>query len=252
MNDKLRVLELYPAVQGEGSLIGQPSTFLRFSGCTVGCIWCDTKYSWKFSGGQDYEPEEILNNIYALGLPSLVVTGGEPFEQPEKPLDKFIGGLNSFYISQLTFETSGVFQPPSALKSIEIPTLLSIAPKLASADSNYDFPSLVPFFVAAEFNPKVTLQFKFIVDPNSLKFNDDMVFIDQLIQKNLFGLQGYPVIFTPVTHFNRDPEIVRNQIAQDLELLHDWFQVHTWASWRAQFRILPQLHAMIYGSKKGI
>ena len=250
--DKLRVLELYPAVQGEGSLIGQPSTFLRFSGCSVGCTWCDTKYSWKFSGGTDYEPEEILNNVYALGLPSLVVTGGEPFEQPKEPLGEFIEGLETFYISQLTFETSGVFKPPAALTNTQTSTLLSIAPKLASADSNYDFPDLTPFFIVAEHNPNVTLQFKFVVDPNSLKFNEDMVFIDGLIQKNLFGFHEYPIIFTPVTHFNRDPEIVRNQVARDLAVLHKWFQDKGWTTWRSQFRILPQLHAMIYGSKKGI
>src|SRR5256885_266423 len=46
MNMRLRVREVFASVQGEGVTVGTPSAFVRLQGCSVGCAWCDTKYSW--------------------------------------------------------------------------------------------------------------------------------------------------------------------------------------------------------------
>ena len=45
---KVNLSEIFYSIQGEGQLIGVPSTFVRFSGCPLRCLWCDTPYtSWK-------------------------------------------------------------------------------------------------------------------------------------------------------------------------------------------------------------
>ena len=49
---RLRVSEVFVSVQGEGVTAGLPSTFVRLQRCSVGCSWCDTKYSWPQDGGQ--------------------------------------------------------------------------------------------------------------------------------------------------------------------------------------------------------
>lgn len=44
---KFPVMEIFDSIQGEGSMIGMPVTFIRFAGCNLACPWCDTKESWK-------------------------------------------------------------------------------------------------------------------------------------------------------------------------------------------------------------
>lgn len=41
----LYVNEVFWSLQGEGSLVGIPSVFVRLQGCEVGCPWCDTGYA---------------------------------------------------------------------------------------------------------------------------------------------------------------------------------------------------------------
>jgi len=47
----LRIAETFFSIQGEGPTAGLPAVFVRVQGCSVGCAWCDTKYSWEPGGG---------------------------------------------------------------------------------------------------------------------------------------------------------------------------------------------------------
>src|ERR1022692_2538307 len=49
----LKIAELFYSIQGEGSLVGVPSVFIRTSGCNLRCAWCDTPYtSWRPEGAE--------------------------------------------------------------------------------------------------------------------------------------------------------------------------------------------------------
>ncbi len=63
----LKIAELFYSLQGEGSLVGVPSFFIRTSGCNLRCSWCDTPYtSWHPEGA-----EMTLDAIMAeAGAPS--------------------------------------------------------------------------------------------------------------------------------------------------------------------------------------
>jgi len=37
----------YTSIQGEGRFVGIPMTYVRMQGCNVGCVWCDSLYTWK-------------------------------------------------------------------------------------------------------------------------------------------------------------------------------------------------------------
>lgn len=100
MSGLLVVNEVFgPVFQGEGKNIGMPCFFLRLSGCNLSCVWCDTPYTWDWTGknGKVYLPSEESHKMSAeevlhilaekqggfFGVPSfnLVISGGEPMLQ---------------------------------------------------------------------------------------------------------------------------------------------------------------------------
>jgi 7-carboxy-7-deazaguanine synthase len=77
------ISEIFYSVQGEGSLVGVPSVFVRTSGCNLRCGWCDTPYaSWK-PEGVEMSVEEILAEVAKHPTRYVVVTGGEPMVAKE-------------------------------------------------------------------------------------------------------------------------------------------------------------------------
>lgn len=108
-NVALRVSEVFTSIQGEGPSLGTPSVFVRLQGCTVGCRWCDTKYSWAAARGRQMTLEVLLDDVKSRGLDNVVVTGGEPLEHPTFAL--LIEGLASLR-RRVEVETAGTEVPP--------------------------------------------------------------------------------------------------------------------------------------------
>lgn len=81
MNQSLRLTETFCSIQGETSLTGLPTTFIRLASCNLRCSWCDTPYS--FGKGDATPLEEILEIVENNGAPYVCVTGGEPLLQKE-------------------------------------------------------------------------------------------------------------------------------------------------------------------------
>lgn len=75
----LNLIELFASVQGETSLTGLPTTFVRLAACNLRCTWCDTTYS--FGRGEPYTIEAILEKIDGFSCRHVCVTGGEPLLQ---------------------------------------------------------------------------------------------------------------------------------------------------------------------------
>lgn len=111
MNNKLGILSIFHTIDGEQNYFGQGgfSIFIRTRGCSVGCHWCDTKYSWPFKGGEEMTPLEIVgvvNEISADGCTKVTITGGEPLQQDNKALAELIHLLLENWYS-VTVETAG-------------------------------------------------------------------------------------------------------------------------------------------------
>lgn len=79
MKASLRLIEIFSSIQGETSLAGLPTTFVRLAACNLRCSWCDTSYS--FGRGIEHSLESILAEVNQKGCHYVCVTGGEPLLQ---------------------------------------------------------------------------------------------------------------------------------------------------------------------------
>lgn len=89
MSDSIRISEIFgPTIQGEGPLIGRPTIFVRTAGCDYRCRWCDTLYAVLPKYHDEWvsmSPAAILARVDELagGRPTLItVSGGNPTLQP--------------------------------------------------------------------------------------------------------------------------------------------------------------------------
>ena len=109
MDLSLRISEMFTSVQGEGPSVGTPSVFVRLQGCSVGCAWCDTKYSWDAGRGEELTFERLLHRVTEAGPRNVVVTGGEPLEHPA--LVPLVTALHALP-RRIEVETAGIAVPP--------------------------------------------------------------------------------------------------------------------------------------------
>lgn len=254
----LKVIELYPAVQGEGTLVGVPSTFVRLAGCTVGCEWCDTKYSWRAAQGTEYTPIALINEVMSKTTHRhVVVTGGEPLEHPMPLLMEFIRGLQKRHY-HVTVETSGMGVDGAAPLNFHPGSMLwSVSPKLPSSKTTKPFPNLKTWVEYAT-GMGHDIQLKFVISNSA-----DLAFVnDQLITqlKKAEPTKMVDIIFqvcSPVEKSQSD-EVMRNEILGELRELQETitenfrFEDLMDIGKQYRFRILPQLHALIYGRRRGI
>ena len=119
MTYRLAKEDVFHTLQGEGHLLGQPQTFIRLAGCSVGCANCDTDYRFDHV----LEVDELIDRV-ERETPDEIrqrwvwITGGEPADQPLAPL---VRGLQQRGFS-VAVATSGT-------KAISIPVdWLSVSP----------------------------------------------------------------------------------------------------------------------------
>ena len=89
MTERIRISEIFgPTIQGEGPLIGRPSIFVRTGGCDYRCKWCDTLYAVLPEYRDEWilmTPSEIMAKVNELAghQPVLIsLSGGNPALQP--------------------------------------------------------------------------------------------------------------------------------------------------------------------------
>lgn len=98
-----RLTEIFHSIQGEGATVGLPTTFVRFTGCSLRCSWCDTTYS--FYGGEEWPLERVMERLAPIRTKRVCITGGEPMDQAEAALALMERLLQEGY--QVVLETSG-------------------------------------------------------------------------------------------------------------------------------------------------
>jgi len=77
----MRITEIFFSIQGESTHVGKPCIFVRLTGCSLRCGYCDTKYS--YAGGEEVQIDHLLDKVAVYPARLVEVTGGEPLEQEE-------------------------------------------------------------------------------------------------------------------------------------------------------------------------
>ncbi|MGP1347666.1 MAG: 7-carboxy-7-deazaguanine synthase QueE [Phycisphaerales bacterium] len=125
----LPVSETFTSIQGEGTLAGVPSYFLRVAGCNLRCVWCDTPYaSWNPEGVRRSVSDLIAEGA-AAGVRHAVLTGGEPMIFDA--IATLAAGLRGAGM-HITIETAG-----TVFRTVPC-DLMSISPKLANSTPRDD------------------------------------------------------------------------------------------------------------------
>lgn len=135
------VNKIFYSIQDKGRWTGTAAVFIRLQGCDVECPWCDAPYTWEaknntkigYSGLIAKERDtstwarmsihDIFSWIgyYARNVKHIVITGGEPLQQPIIPL--IIQLLEDGYTVQV--ETSGTEHTDNLPKK----TWVTVSPK---------------------------------------------------------------------------------------------------------------------------
>lgn len=71
--------EIFESIQGETSLAGEMTTFLRLAGCNLRCNWCDSPYT--FEKGVLHTFDDVYAKIREFQWNHICITGGEPLLQ---------------------------------------------------------------------------------------------------------------------------------------------------------------------------
>ena len=216
---------LFFSLQGEGATIGRPSVFIRLMGCSVGCVWCDTKYSWSGPPVEEKTIAEILDFCEEHEGAQVVVTGGEPLESPQFPV--LIEALHDTGL-RVEVETAGHIPPSeNVLKRVD---QWNVSPKLESAQ------------ISEEKQPKTLDWLRRAKEPY-LKFvihrADELNEVEAVLEK--YGLSDFMrnrVIISPGGK-------TREQMEHRLFALAE-------VSMKRGFRFTPRLHVMLWGDKRGV
>ena len=147
MSGILSVSEIFgPTIQGEGPSQGRATMFLRLGLCNLDCSWCDTPYTWDWTGknGIKFDREQELVRMPVRDVASqivfesksarrLVISGGEPLLQ-KSALDELVDLMISEGFD-IEIETNGTLTAtPRLLARVQI----NISPKLSNSGIDRD------------------------------------------------------------------------------------------------------------------
>ncbi|MDQ0971791.1 7-carboxy-7-deazaguanine synthase [Neobacillus niacini] len=241
--NRIPVLEIFgPTIQGEGMVVGQKTMFVRTAGCDYSCSWCDSAFTWDGSAKDDIRQmtaEEILTELKALGgdnFSFVTISGGNPALL--KNLDSLIDLLTENEI-KIGIETQGSRWQDWFLKIDE----LTISPKPPSSNMETNFEILDSIFINLDEN-----QFENNVSLKVVIFDETDLEYARMVHKRYKGIPFYLQVGNDDIMNGNNQELIQkllnkyewlvNRVVEDSQLNN--------------VRVLPQLHALLWGNKRGV
>lgn len=236
------ISEIFTTIQGEGPRSGVPSLFIRTYFCTLGCSWCDSKYTWQdqrnAKAGVDYRevsPESLAGRILDRCSPNVVFTGGEPMIH-QRELMKVIGlvgsGVSRFrgYRPYYEVETSGTIEPirsfEDAVDSFNVSLKLRNSGNIGRIRLR---PSVIRRFVALANRHRAW--FKFVITDRM-----DIDEVDELVR--MYDLPRDKVLLMPE---GTSPEVLTERGKWLVEICKE-----------KGYRFTTRLHIFLFGNRRGV
>lgn len=231
-----------PTIQGEGMVVGQKTMFVRTAGCDYSCSWCDSSFTWDGSGKElivQMTAEEIWSELKRLGgngFSFVTISGGNPALL--KNLDALVAILKEHGI-KMGVETQGSRwqdwlydideltispKPPSSGMKTDFRVLSDILAKLEERNSHQKISLKVVVFNQEDYAYAKQVHLRYPAIPFYLQVgNDDTASTDNAALVS-YLLEKY--------------EALIDQVMADDEL--------------TDVKVLPQLHALVWGNKRGV
>lgn len=253
----LPITEIFgPVIQGEGRLCGSPTFFVRLGGCDYRCSWCDTLYSVLPERVKEeairMTASDIIHHLITLGVSEndmVTLSGGNPCIHD---LTELVNTLISGNLV-IAVETQGS-QCPSWLSLVDYVT---VSPKPPSAISNstssFDtFLRWLETFRHLEFsNGAPNLNVKIVVDnSDDYNFACRAILATQELLGLEFDVQYHLQPCTPQDNLDENLATTRERIHASWDRLNSW--VLNTPSLRTIVSVIPQLHTLQYGHRRGI
>lgn len=230
----IKISEIFgPVIQGEGAHIGVPTVFVRTGGCDYRCSWCDTMYAVdkKFAHEwHSFSDDDVVAAVMQLSTKPILVTlsGGNPalFD-----FSAVIARLHELGY-RFTIETQGSV-PRSWFTLLDHMTL---SPKPPSSGMATDFKKLEQCMSWLE-PEKIDLK---------IVIADDADYDYARYVSNRYGqIKCYLQVcnLEPGSNGDLAQTLLRKLQWLEEKVLHDrWYHA----------TVLPQLHVLIHGNKRGV
>lgn len=236
---KIPVMEVFgPTIQGEGMVIGQKTMFVRTGGCDYSCSWCDSSFTWDGSARSTLMgATEIIGKLQEIGgnaFSHVTISGGNP------ALHKGIGKLVDLCHERgwkVAVETQGSIwqdwmttiddvtispKPPSSKMETDFKKLDDCVEQLNDANSNCSLKVVV--FDENDFSYAEMIHMRYPEVPFFLQIgNEDVSSTD-------------------------DASLVAALLKR-----YEWLiEQATQSEKMNDAKVLPQLHTLIWGNKRGV
>ncbi len=209
----MQITEIFHSIQGEGTLMGIPMLFVRTNTCNLRCAWCDTEYS--FYNGKEIDLTDLSEIVSNSNEKWVCFTGGEPLVQREAL--EFVNICLDAGKSVL-IETNGTVPVDRYTFSDHIVIDMDVKPPSAGVKKPFLYKNL-----------------NFLRDQDYIKIviadDGDLAFAIDFARKADSRLN---IIMQPA--WGTDIKMIADSIVGT----------------GLNLRVLPQLHKIIYGDKKGV
>ncbi len=237
----IRVSEIFgPTIQGEGILIGLATIFVRTGGCDYRCSWCDTLHAVDSDYRDQWRPmsvDEIWQEVTRLsGGKSLTISlsGGNPAIQPLGPL--IACGHAEGY--RFALETQGSL----AREWFAELDVLVLSPKPPSSGMATDWIAFDDCLRMAGDGPQIALKIVIFDDLDYEYARDAAARYPQL------PVYLQPGNHTPPPADAEDAIVDIDGIVERMRWLVEKVSNDRWF----EARVLPQLHVIIWGNRRGV
>lgn len=213
----IKINEIFYSLQGEGRFVGQPSLFIRLSGCTRRCGFCDTS----FDDFKVYTIEEVVSMITHFEDDKdnihIIWTGGEPLLQLEQ-ISEIIKKCGSGYFHCL--ETNGdLIYKKMIIEYLELFNYISISPK------DMDITIKIHNLFCEISDVFINYDIKIVSDGDILGIGHPSI--------------AYATMLMPLTTFDEEKDkIIKGKVWEMCKTLKK--------------RYSPRIHVDIFGNKKGV